>query len=533
MIPCAIAAPTVSIATSTGEGVRDGTKLWWNSSLAAIRNAITIAIVAHRADHPRSSARTARNASAPRMAYSVRWASFRITKCSGSNFSGGSGWPMSAAMIVWITDPVCCAEKASVDAEKPSVARDLAAVLGATRKGAGCLVGDGHVVTWAIGHLVALPQPHEIRPEWKSWRREQLPMLPSAWPLVVTERVKEQFEAVRTVITDPRVTEIVCATDAGREGELIFRQLYEAAGCTKPVKRLWISSLTPDAIRDGLARLRPAREYDRLADAARGRSRADWLVGMNFSRAFTLVSDEMVTVGRVQTPTLAMVVERELLIRAFVSEEDFEVVATFEGETGRYRGTFFDPAAKETRDDGGKRLPKDGDEARRVVARAQAGTAAIESATSQSRRIPPPLLFDLTELQRQANRLFSFSAKKTLDVAQRLYEAKKAITYPRTDSRHLSRDVAQTLPRLLRALAPAYGSHFAQDALERPLGSRFVDDAKVSDHHAIIPTPTSPKDLDRDEQALYDLIVRRQIAAWHPEHVAATTTVITSITSSA
>ena len=208
----------------------------------------------------------------------------------------------------------------AVVAEKPSVARDLAAVLGATRKGAGCLVGEGHVVTWAIGHLVSLPQPHEIRPEWKSWRREQLPMLPSAWPLVVTERVKEQFEAVRTVITDPRVTEVVCATDAGREGELIFRQLYEAAGCTKPVKRLWISSLTPDAIRDGLARLRPAREYDRLADAARGRSRADWLVGMNFSRAFTLVSDEMVTVGRVQTPTLAMVVERELLIRAFVPE---------------------------------------------------------------------------------------------------------------------------------------------------------------------------------------------------------------------
>ena len=425
----------------------------------------------------------------------------------------------------------------AVVAEKPSVARDLAAILGATRKGAGCLIGEGHIVTWAIGHLVALPQPHEIRPEWKTWRREQLPMLPSTWPLVVTERVKEQFEAVRTVITDPRVTEVVCATDAGREGELIFRQLYEAAGCTKPVKRLWISSLTPDAIRDGLARLRPASEYDRLADAARGRSRADWLVGMNFSRAFTLVSDEMVTVGRVQTPTLAMVVERELLIRAFMPEEYFEVVTTFEGmtgfegKTGRYRGTFFDPAAKEARDDGGKRLPKDGDEARRVVARAQAGTATIESVTSQSRRIPPPLLFDLTELQRQANRLFGFSAKKTLDVAQRLYEEKKAITYPRTDSRHLSRDVAQTLPRLLRTLAPAYESQFAQDALTRPLGSRFVDDAKVSDHHAIIPTPASPKNLDGDERALYDLIARRLIAAWHPEHVAATTTVITSIRS--
>ncbi|MEO6326488.1 MAG: DNA topoisomerase 3, partial [Thermoanaerobaculia bacterium] len=425
----------------------------------------------------------------------------------------------------------------AVVAEKPSVARDLAAILRATRRGPGCLIGDTHIVTWAIGHLVALPQPHEIRPEWKSWRRDQLPMLPAAWPLVVSERVKEQFEAVRAVLSDPRVTEVVCATDAGREGELIFRQLYEAAGCTKPVKRLWISSLTPDAIRDGLARLRPSKEYDALADAARGRSRADWLVGMNFSRAFTLVSDEMVTVGRVQTPTLAMVVERELLIRAFVPEEYLEVRATFEGQTGRYRGTFFDPSAKEStatresRDDGGKRLPKDGDEARRIVARARSGQAAIESVTSASRRLPPPLLFDLTELQRQANRLFGFSAKKTLDVAQRLYEEKKAITYPRTDSRHLSKDVAETLPRLLRALGPAHAALLAPDALDRPLGNRFVDDAKVSDHHAIIPTPTLARGLDPDEQALYDLIVRRLLAAWHPDHIAATTTVVTAIAS--
>jgi len=414
----------------------------------------------------------------------------------------------------------------AVVAEKPSVARDLAAVLGATKKGAGCLIGTRHIVTWAIGHLVALPEPHQINPAWKAWRRELLPLLPSNWPLVVTERLKEQYEAVRKVLTDPRVREVVCATDAGREGELIFRQLYEATGCTKPVKRLWISSLTPEAITDGFARLRPAREFDRLADAARGRSRADWLVGMNFSRAFTLAGDEMVTVGRVQTPTLAMVVERELAIRAFVLREYLEVVATFVGETGRYRGTYFDPAVKE---DGGARFPKDGEAARRVVSRAQTGAAAIAAVDAQTRRTPPPLLFDLTELQRHANRLLGWSAKKTLEVAQRLYEGKKAITYPRTDSRHLSRSVAATLPQVLRALAPAHKALFAPGTLERPLGSRFVDDTKVTDHHAIIPTRVVPN-LSGDEHALYDLIVRRLIAAWHPEHVAATTTVVTTIT---
>jgi len=413
----------------------------------------------------------------------------------------------------------------AVVAEKPSVARDIAAVLGATKKGAGCLIGAKHIVTWAIGHLVALPEPHQINPAWKAWRRELLPMLPANWPLVVTDRLKEQYAAVRAVLADPRVTAIVCATDAGREGELIFRQLYEATGCTKPVQRLWISSLTPDAIKDGFAHLRPAREFDRLADAARGRSRADWLVGMNFSRAFTLAGDEMLTVGRVQTPTLAMVVERELAIRTFVPREYLEVVATFSGETGSYRGTYFDPA---TKTDGGTRFPHDGEAARCVVSRAATGAAAIAAIDAQTRRTPPPLLFDLTELQRHANRLLGWSAKKTLEVAQRLYEGKKAITYPRTDSRYLPRSVAGTLPEVLRALGPAYKALFAPGTLERPLGSRFVDDTKVTDHHAIIPTRVVSA-LSGDEHALYDLIVRRLIAAWHPEHIAATTTVVTTI----
>ena len=213
----------------------------------------------------------------------------------------------------------------AVLAEKPSVARDIARVLGAGTKGNGYLHGNGYVVTWAIGHLAALAQPHEINPDWRQWRRHLLPMLPEQWPLVVYEKTKDQFETVKQILNSPKVSRVVCATDAGREGELIFRYIYEAAHCAKPVSRLWISSLTPDAIRKGFDALRPAADYDGLADAAHGRSRADWLVGMNLSRAYSLAYDEVLSVGRVQTPTLAMIVERELAVRRFVPEDYLEV----------------------------------------------------------------------------------------------------------------------------------------------------------------------------------------------------------------
>src|SRR5580698_2386158 len=217
----------------------------------------------------------------------------------------------------------------AVLAEKPSVARDIARVLGASTKGDGYLHGNGYVVTWAIGHLAALAQPHEIQPEWKAWRRDLLPMLPESWPLVIYEKTKDQFEVVRKILISPRVGRVICATDAGREGELIFRYIYEAAGSSKPVDRLWISSLTPDAIRKGFDTIKPARDYDPLAEAARGRSRADWLVGLNLTRAYTIAYGDELSVGRVQTPTLAMVVERELAIRRFVPEDYREVMATF------------------------------------------------------------------------------------------------------------------------------------------------------------------------------------------------------------
>jgi DNA topoisomerase-3 len=298
--------------------------------------------------------------------------------------------------------------------------------------------GNGYVVTWAIGHLVSLAQPHEIRPEWKVWRRESLPMLPSWWPLVVYEKTKDQFEVVRKIVSSPRVGRIICATDAGREGELIFRYIYEAAGCSKPISRLWISSLTPEAIRKGFDAAKPGSDYEPLADAARGRSRADWLVGMNLSRAYTLTYGDELSVGRVQTPTLAMVVERELAVRRFVPEDYLEVVATFRPtgspDAEAYKGTWVRDVADIQKS---ARLPALGEEggveAAEIASRAKTGEAAVESMKAETQRMGPPLLYDLTELQRHANRLFGFSAQHTLDIAQALYERHKLMSYPRTD----------------------------------------------------------------------------------------------------
>jgi hypothetical protein len=368
--------------------------------------------------------------------------------------------PLNYALTMAAAEPGTVA----VLAEKPSVARDIAKVLGAGNKGDGYLHGNAYVVTWAIGHLAALAQPHEIHPEWKQWRRQSLPMLPREWPLVVYEKTRDQFETVKRILTSAKVSRVVCATDAGREGELIFRYIYEAAGCGKPVSRLWISSLTPDAIRRGFETLRPGADYDSLADAARGRSRADWLVGMNLSRAYSLTYGEDLSVGRVQTPTLALLVEREAAIRGFVPEDYMEVAATFHPQglpaDQTYQGTWLRDRAAAGADkeslQQAMRLPADGEEAGQIAERARTGQAAIESIEAKTQRMPPPLLYDLTELQRHANRLFGFSAQKTLDTAQSLYEKYKLISYPRTDSRHLSQDVAKTLPRVVTSIKGPY-----------------------------------------------------------------------------
>ena len=460
----------------------------------------------------------------------------------------------------------------AVVAEKPSVARDLADILGADKRGEGYRHGNGYIVTWAIGHLVALAEPHEMNADWRVWRRDALPLLPSKWPLVVYEQSRDQFEVVRRILTSPKVGRVISATDAGREGELIFRYIYEAAGSDKDVDRLWISSLTPEAIREGLRTLQPSRAYDRLADAARARSRADWLVGMNLSRAYTLDCNLNLSVGRVQTPTLAMLVERELAIRSFVAEDYLEVLATFEpveeaaapdaaptedsAEAGVYRGTYFqqdgqgeiergagaasaepaptEAAAAKSTDEAKRntRLPADGEFAQQLIDRARSGTARIESVERETRRFGPPRFYDLTELQRHANRLYGFSAKRTLELAQALYEKHKLLTYPRTDSRHLSQDVAATLDKVSAAIAEPYGQAIAPGTGSRPLNRRFVDNSKVRDHHAIIPTTVrSSLPAGSDEAKIYDLVCRRLLSAWHKDHILAVTSVITSVTS--
>ncbi len=419
-----------------------------------------------------------------------------------------------------------------VVAEKPSVARDIAQVLGARTRADGYFRGEGYVVTWAIGHLVALAEPGEMNPAWKRWSLEALPLLPPSWPLVVTESTRTQFEVVRKLLVAKEVRGVVCATDAGREGELIFRYIYEAAKANKPVRRLWISSLTPDAIAEGFGKLQDGKDYDRLADAARARSRADWLVGMNLSRMYSIVHDDNLSVGRVQTPTLAMLVARELEIRAFVPEDYLEVVATFGAqadgpESQPYQGTWQRPGPRKD----ATRLPPDAMQADAIVQRAKRGLARVESVDRQVRRVPPPELYDLTELQRHANRLFGYTAQRTLEIAQKLYERRKLISYPRTDSRHISRAIEGTLPAITAALAPMYQGLVAAGTGTRPLGPRFVDDERVSDHHAILPTAARPPaDLAADERAIYDLVCRRLLQAWHPEHVYGVTTVLTAIT---
>ncbi len=431
----------------------------------------------------------------------------------------------------------------AVVAEKPSVARDLARVLGCTAREEGCIRGAGYVVTWAIGHLVGLAEPQDIDERWRKWRLSDLPILPARWPLVVLEPTRSQFEVVRAILHASDTESVVCATDAGREGELIFRYIYEAARCTRPVKRLWLSSLTPDAIAAAFRQLKDGSAYDKLAQAARARGRADWLVGMNFSRAYSVAHDEMFSVGRVQTPTLALVVARELEIRAFVPEDYLEIEARFRPDVGapppaaagrsreEYRGVYVDPAGQRPRQPA--RLPPDGEAAARIVARVREGAARVETVERESHSLPPPRLYDLTELQRHANRLYGMSAQRTLDVAQTLYEKKKLLSYPRTDSRHVSESVAATLPAIVQAIAARYRAHLAPGTAERPLGPRFVDDRAVTDHHAILPTTqaASWSTLTPDEKHIYDLVCRRLLSAWHEDHAYATTTVITAVAS--
>ena len=330
--------------------------------------------------------------------------------------------------------------KALVIAEKPSVARDIARVLKCTKNISGAIEGEKYVVTWALGHLVTLADPEEYSKEYKEWKMEVLPMMPKSMKLIVIQKTAKQYRAVKEQLFRKDIGEIVIATDAGREGELIFRLVYNQAECKLPFKRLWISSMEEKAILEGFRQMKDGHEYDNLYYSAVARSEADWLVGMNASRAYTIRYGALLSIGRVQTPTLALIVEKQKEIDAFVPQDYFEVQADFEQYTG-----FWIDEKENTRLDLREK-------AEQIAERVKGQRGIVSEIVKEEKRQLPPLLYDLTELQRECNRKFGFSAKKTLDIAQSLYEKRKMITYPRTDSRYLSDDmvgkIKQTLGRL-------------------------------------------------------------------------------------
>ena len=373
-------------------------------------------------------------------------------------------------------------------AEKPSVAQAIAKVIGATKRCDGYLEGNGWLVSWCVGHLVELAEPESYDEKYSKWRYEDLPIFPEKWKYEVSPGTRKQFAIVKQLMLSDRVEEICCCTDSGREGELIYRLVYHKCGCKKPFRRLWISSMEDAAIREGFATLRPSSEYDSLYQAALCRERADWIVGMNATRLFSCLYGQTLAVGRVMTPTLAMVVMRDAAIDAF-KQEPFYTVRIILGEMTDESGRIAEKAEAE-------------DLAKRCL---QSGTAFVKKVERKEKTEKPPALYDLTSLQRDANRILGFTAQQTLDYTQSLYE-KKLVTYPRTDSRYLTDDMAGMVSGLVKGVAAVYG-------IMNPVpiqASQIINSSRVSDHHAIIPTRTMPQtdpaELPSGEQAILWLV---------------------------
>lgn len=411
--------------------------------------------------------------------------------------------------------------KALVLAEKPSVAKDLAKVLGCHQKQKGYFEGAKYVVTWALGHLVTLAEPEDYDPKYKTWKLEDLPMMPTGLKLKVIKQTGHQFHAVKNLMKRQDITELIIATDAGREGELVARWIMAEARWQKPFKRLWISSQTDAAIKEGFANLKPGRAYDNLYQSAVCRAEADWLVGLNITRALTTKYNAQLSAGRVQTPTLALIVQREQEIKYFVPKKYWTVRADF----GAYYGDW--------RDASGQGRIFDQTKAESIQQRVHKGQGQVVEVKVESKTEMPPLAYDLTELQRDANRKMGWSAQKTLSVLQGLYERHKLVTYPRTDSRYLTTDMVPTLPGRLKAIAFGDYAKLVRPLLTKPLKTtkRLVDNSKVTDHHAIIPTDQYVQlgNLDVDERKLYDLIVRRFIAVLYPPVMFDRLTLITKV----
>lgn len=398
--------------------------------------------------------------------------------------------------------------KSLVLAEKPSVGRELAKVLQCNQKGNGCFIGSRYIVSWALGHLVTLADPEAYDKKYQTWRAEDLPMLPPKMELTVIRETAKQFGVVKNLMRLPEITELIIATDAGREGELVARWIIDKVGFHKTIKRLWISSQTERAIREGFANLRPGKDYERLYAAAESRAEADWLVGLNVTRALTCKYNAQLSAGRVQTPTLALVVAREKEIKEFVPKDYWTIQIAvphfslqWQDKNGQNR--LFDKSAAE-----------------KIVAEVSGGSGTVIEVKKEQKKELPPLAYDLTELQRDANRKYGFSAKQTSSIMQQLYEVHKLVSYPRTDSRYISEDIVGTLPERLESIAVGPYAETARRLLKSKLkpSSRLVNNAKVTDHHAIIPTeePVYLSKLSPEELKIYDLIVKRFLAVLSP-----------------
>ena len=399
--------------------------------------------------------------------------------------------------------------KSLVIAEKPSVARDIARVLGANQKNGGILEGKSYVVTWALGHLVTLADPEEYDRKYEKWEMATLPMLPKDMKLVVIRQTGRQFSVVKTQLFRKDIGEIIIATDAGREGELVARWILEKAGCHKPIKRLWISSVTDKAIKEGFANLKDGHDYDNLYRAAVARAEADWLVGMNGTRALTCKYNAQLSCGRVQTPTLAMIAKREEEIRKFVPKEYYGISL----ETQDVKWTWRDEKTKSFRTFSRER-------AEQIKGRLENDALEITSVEKKAKKTMAPGLYDLTTLQREANLKYGFSAKETLNIMQRLYENHKVLTYPRTDSRYIGKDIVPTIKERLKACGIGPYRKLAGALMNKPVqvNGSFVDDKKVSDHHAIIPTEQFVQldHMTNEERKIYDMVVRRFLAVLYP-----------------
>jgi len=398
--------------------------------------------------------------------------------------------------------------KALVLTEKPSVARDIARVLGCRQNGDGCISGEKYIVTWALGHLVTLADPEVYSKDYKTWSLEYLPMLPQKMQLVVIKETSKQFNIVQGLLRREDVSEIIIATDAGREGELVARWILIKSGCKKPLRRLWISSQTDKAVKEGFNNLKPANDYYNMYLSAQARAEADWLVGLNVTRALTCKHNASLSAGRVQTPTLAMIVSREREIKDFVPKEYFTIKAQFEGFSATWAGS------------GNQTRIYDRADAETILQGISGKPATVTEVNKQYKHKAPPAAYDLTELQRDANRKYAYSAKETLSIMQSLYERHKLLTYPRTDSRYITDDVVPTLYDRLKSIAVGNYKEMAQTLYKtRPLSTRYiVDNGKVGDHHAIIPTEETVilSNLTPEEYNIYDLVVRRFLAVLSP-----------------